>query len=266
MDYSVRGKRTLANGGADDFVGWYASEKKDGWRVTFDPREKVLRTKSGRVCIGGQHFADKLHAAGAPAVEGELYLGREHRAKVSTYCAGKPVRLKAQLWLFDMPRSNGTFERRAAALETLTKALGRSSGIRNVRQVRLRSGAQLRSMFRRIVAAGGEGVVVARADGKYTRGRSADKIKIKGRPDAEATVVAHERGPKGRPVLVLQTPDGVKFKVGAGLKSGVTAADIPRGSQVTYEYENMSQRGVPQQASFVAKRPAADRRRKSRSN
>ena len=266
MDYSVENKKNLATH-ADKYRGWLASEKKDGWRVTYDPRARVIRMKSGRVCTGAQAFADRLSSAAAPAVEGELYLGREYRAKVSTYCAGKPVldeggrALRAQLWLFDMPRSKDTFSARVAALNALVAKLGSKSGIRAVRQVRIRSGKQLRQMFNRIVRAGGEGVVVANADAKYKRGRSKDKVKIKGRPDAEARVVAHRTGPKGRMVLELQTPAGAKFRVGTGLNHKLSPRDIPRGSLVTYEYENLSQTGVPQQTRFVAKRPATDRRR-----
>lgn len=269
MDYRSANKRKILDtDAAKQYVGWVWSEKMDGWRVTYDPDAVVIRTKSGAVCRGAQPFADTLHSVGAPAVEGELYLGREHRAAVTTLCAAKrATKTEPQLWLFDITDSDARFAARSAELSKIEARLtaagrgkrGKRPFIRAVKQEKIRSADHLRQVFRRVVAAGGEGVVVADPTAAYKRGRSDAKVKIKGRPDAEATVVGHSRGKQGRLVLQLKTGEGKKFKVFSGLKQSMTPADAPIGSVVTYEYEN-APGGVPQQSRFVAVRPPEDMR------
>ncbi|MGE1070930.1 DNA ligase, partial [Pantoea agglomerans] len=66
-----------------------------------------------------------------------------------------------------------------------------------VEQMRLVSNAALRDKLKEVVAAGGEGLMLHRADAPLASGRSDLLLKLKPHEDAEAVVVGHEPG-KGR--------------------------------------------------------------------
>ena len=262
MDYSKIDKKSLQEKGKH-YVGWYASTKFDGWRITYDPKTQTMRTKGGNVCKGVSFIADELAKKKYPQVEGELYLGRRFRSKVASVCAGKmelPPGTKLEYLVFDMPSCKLPFLERQRELSELVK-LKPVRMVKAVRQVRVKSIAHLRSMFINVVENGGEGLVLADPSALYAKGRSKSKVKLKGRPDAEATVVGHKRGEKGQLILKAITEQGVSFYVGSGLSHGASERDFPLETLITYEFENLSIDGVPQQTSFVAIRPIADLRK-----
>ena len=103
--------------------------------------------------------------------------------------------------------------------------------------------------------AGGEGLMLHRADAPVAAGRSDWLLKLKPEHDAEATVLAHEPG-KGRwagvmGALLLETPDGVRFKLGTGFTEAQRRHPPPVGARVTYRYLDITPAGKPRFASFV---------------
>jgi DNA ligase-1 len=80
-------------------------------------------------------------------------------------------------------------------------------------------------------------------------------LKVKRFDDAEATVIKHVRG-KGKytgmmGALLLETPEGIRFKVGSGF-SDLERQNPPKvGAVVTYKYFGLTKKRKPRFASFL---------------
>ena len=152
--------------------------------------------------------------------------------------------------MFELPAGDGTFEQRADKLKALA-----SDVVVPVEQRRVKSNAELRAMLKQVVGAGGEGLMLHRADSPVASGRSDLLLKLKPQADAEAVVVGHEAG-KGRHAgqlgaLELETPEGVRFKLGTGFTDAQRRNPPPVGSTVTYRYRDLTPSGKPRFASFL---------------
>ena len=120
----------------------------------------------------------------------------------------------------------------------------------------------------RVVAAGGEGLMLHRRDAHYRPGRSDHLLKYKTHQDAEAQVVAHLPG-KGKyegmmGAVQVRTPEGRSFRLGSGFTDAQRAAPPPLGAWVTYRYSGLTSTGLPRFARFVRVRedlPPPDRAR-----
>ena len=93
------------------------------------------------------------------------------------------------------------------------------------------------------------------ADAPYVTGRSDVLLKLKPLLDTEAVVVAHVPG-KGKHsgkmgALWVETPSGVRFKLGTGFSDAVRANPPIIGTQVTYTYRDLTPNGKPRFASFL---------------
>jgi DNA ligase-1 len=94
-----------------------------------------------------------------------------------------------------------------------------------------------------------------RADAPVVQGRSDVLLKLKPTMDAEAVVLAHVPG-QGRfagqlGALEVQTPEGVRFKLGTGFSEAQRRQPPPVGSKVSYRYRDLTEAGVPRFASFL---------------
>jgi DNA ligase-1 len=132
-----------------------------------------------------------------------------------------------------------------------------------VTQTQLPSHAALKTLLHKTVQAGGEGLVLHRGSSLYQSGRNADVLKVKSHQDAEAKVVGHEAG-QGKHTqrtgaLWVETPQGLRFKLGTGLSDAQRENPPAVGQWVTYSYRGVTDKGVPRFASFVRIRPAVER-------
>jgi DNA ligase-1 len=106
-----------------------------------------------------------------------------------------------------------------------------------------------------IDTAGGEGVVLHRRSGLYLAGRSDNQLKLKLHQDAEARVVAYTPG-RGKyqgmiGALVVETTQGVQFKIGSGLSDAQRREPPAIGSWVTYRFNGTTTYGKPRFARFL---------------
>jgi len=113
-------------------------------------------------------------------------------------------------------------------------------------------------MLAATVKAGGEGLMLHRADAPYETGRSDTLLKLKPWLDAEAVVVAHLPG-KGEyagqlGALRVRLPDGREFRLGTGFSDAQRKHPPPIGSVVTYRYRELTAKGMPRFASFLRRR------------
>jgi DNA ligase-1 len=229
------------------------SEKLDGVRALWDG--SLLRFRSGRTIDAPKWFTDQLPAT---PLDGELWLGRGSFDAVSAIVRKtQPVDAdwqRVQYHVFELPSGGSTFEQRYSQLQSVVAKAGWPALVA-VPQFRLIDAAALQTQLKAIVQAGGEGLMLHLASAASTTGRSEVLLKLKAALDAEATVLAHVAG-KGKyaglmGALVVQTPAGVRFKLGTGFSDAQRRNPPAIGSVITYLYRDTTPSGVPRFASFL---------------
>ena len=240
-----------AAGGIDPAPYW-VSEKLDGVRAVWDGR--VLRFRSGRPVHAPAWFVAALPPQ---AMDGELWLGRARFAELSGVVR-KHVPVDAE-WravrylIFELPGAAGDFSRRVAAMRALVAAVD-VPWLGVVEQARVADRAALAARLAEVLAAGGEGLMLHRADAPYLSGRSDALLKLKPWQDAEATVVAQWPG-QGRfagmlGALEVEMADGRRFRIGTGFSDAQRRMPPPVGAQITFRYRGLTATGLPRFASF----------------
>ncbi|MBW8845020.1 MAG: DNA ligase [Burkholderiales bacterium] len=232
-----------------DPVPYLVSEKLDGVRALWDGQ--ALRFRSGRAVTAPGWF---LAALPKTPLDGELWMGRRRFDELSgAVRRTEPVDTewrRISYRVFELPAGEGPFEQRADRLKALA-----SDFVVPVEQQRFKSNAELWAKLKQVVDAGGEGLMLHRADAPVASGRSDLLLKLKPQADAEAVVVGHEPG-KGRlagqlGALELKTPEGVRFKLGTGFSDAQRRNPPPVGATVTYRYRDVTPSGKPRFASFL---------------
>jgi DNA ligase-1 len=232
------------------------SEKLDGVRSRWDGR--FLWTRGGARITPPAGFT-----RGWPTepMDGELWIGRGRFDEVSATV--RRVDADPQSWrgvrfmLFDLPAQPGPFAGRVARMRVLVAATGNPS-LAMIPQRRFDTAAGLDAEMARVVAGGGEGLMLHRRDALYRPGRSDALLKYKPFEDAEAQVVAHIPG-KGKYIgmlgaLQVRTPEGRSFRIGSGFTDAQRAAPPPPGTWLTYRYNGLTANGLPRFARFVRMR------------
>ena len=146
------------------------------------------------------------------------------------------------------------FGRRAEHLRVLLAEAG-VPWLRAIPQSRVASRGQLDARLQAVVAAGGEGLMLHRADARYRFGRSDDLHKLKPWDDAEARVVGYRPG-SGKyagmvGALVVEDATGRRFGLGSGLSDADRAQPPPPGTVVTYRYNGRTAKGTPRFARYL---------------
>ncbi len=237
--------------------GFLVSEKFDGVRAVWDGQQ--LRFRSGRKIAAPDWF---VRALPDHPLDGELWLGHGQFDRLSGLVrqrqpddAGwRAVRYQ----VFDAPGQAGPFESRWQALGPVIEAANRPWLLR-VEQQRVSDREALQELLQALVSAGGEGLVLHRADALWRSGRSDALFKFKLEPDDEAQVLGYLPG-KGRHAgltgaLQVRTAGGQTFALGSGLTEALRRDPPPVGSWVTYRYRDRTPSGLPRFATFVRVRP-----------
>lgn len=237
-----------------DITDYYVSEKLDGVRGRWDGRRLV--TRGGLVVEAPWWFTSEW--PGVP-MDGELWAGRGRFEEASATVragrsAGDAAWRRIRFMVFDLPRDPAPFAGRVRHMRALVPAV-QVPWLQVVDQFRVPDLATLDARLAAVVAAGGEGLVLHHVDALYHAGRSTGLLKYKLYQDAEARVVAHTRG-RGKyagmlGALVVERPDGLRFRIGTGFSDEQRADPPPVGSIVTYRYNGTSASGVPRFARFL---------------
>lgn len=238
--------------------GFLVSEKFDGVRAVWDG--KVLRFRSGRPISAPEAF---LRVLPAQALDGELWLERGKFDRLSSVVRqaqpDEAAWARLSYWVFDAPALTGDFQSRSQALEALLQAVA-APQLRWVEQYRLDDALALQRRLDSVVEAGGEGLMLHRADASWRAGRTQALFKFKPEPDEEAQVLGYLPG-QGRHegltgALLVQTPAGIRFALGSGLSDAMRREPPALGSWVSYRYRGHTPGGVPRFATVLRIRPA----------
>ncbi len=233
--------------------GYWVSEKYDGVRGYWDGRQ--LWTRGGERVMAPAWFTAAMPAM---PLDGELWAGRGRFAHaVSTVRSQTPVDAdwrEMRFMVFDLPAQPGDFNARLAALRKLLP-IPAAPWLVVVAQARATTPADLQALLDKTVQLGGEGLMLHRGSAMYRGERNADLLKFKPFDDAEARVVAQLPG-QGRHsgrlgALLVETPDGRRFKLGSGFSDAQREHPPAIGSWVTYRYNGINPGGVPRFARFL---------------
>jgi len=247
--------------GNENLTDYWVSEKYDGIRGFWDGRQ--LLSRSGKALNPPAWFVK-----GWPAqpFEGELWAGLgqfEQAASVIQQRQAPDSEWQAMRFMvFDANSPTQAFTERIVQYQSLVKQIGQP-WVQAVTQSQVPSHAALKALLKKTVQAGGEGLVLHRGSSLYQSGRNSDVLKVKPHEDAEAKVIGHELG-QGKHAqrlgaLTLETPQGLRFKLGTGFTDAQRENPPAIGQWVTYRYRGLTDQGVPRFASFVRIRPVDER-------
>lgn len=236
-----------------DPSAYLISEKFDGVRGLWDGQ--TLRTRAGNVIAAPAWFIAKLPKQ---ALDGELWIARGQFEKLSgTVRKTTPQDdewRQVKYLVFELPGAPGTFADRHEQIKRIV-AEANFEPLIAVEQFRLKDNAALKRKLTEIVRAGGEGLMLHRADALYVTGRNDALLKLKPLDDAEATVLGYVAG-KGKyqgkmGALQVETVDGKRFQIGTGFTDAVRANPPAVGRLVTYTYRGLTKNGLPRFASYL---------------
>lgn len=247
--------------GNEKLTDYWVSEKYDGIRGYWNGRQ--LLSRSGKALNPPPWF---VQAWPTLPFEGELWAGLGQFEQTASVIQQKQAPDSAwramRFMVFDAQTSTQTFTERIARYQHIIKQVGKP-WVQAVQQSQVSSHAALKTMLNKTVQAGGEGLVLHRGSSLYQSVRNSDVLKVKPHEDAEAKVIGHDPG-QGKHAqrlgaLTLETPQGLRFKLGTGFTDAQRENPPAVGQWVTYSYRGLTDKGVPRFASFVRIRPAVER-------
>lgn len=236
-----------------DVTQYLVSEKLDGVRAVWDGQ--MLRFRSGKAILVPGWFTDGLPRQ---PLDGELWMGRGNFERLSGIVRREVPDddewRQLRYMIFELPDAPGTFAERAAHIR---KVVGQANvpWLQAIEQSPVIDRSSLQKRMVEVVKAGGEGLMLHRADAPYETGRSDTLLKMKPWDDAEALVIDHLPG-KGRNAgrlgaLRVRTADGREFSLGTGFTDQVRRDPPAIGTLVTYRYRDLTRSGLPRFASFL---------------
>jgi len=235
-----------------DISGWLVSEKLDGVRGYWDG--KTLMSKNGIPFHPPVEFLKNFPDF---ALEGEIWGGRGAFARTIGVVKQQRANsgwLDLRFAVFDAPEIDGPFiGRLAQATAWFAKHPANHAFV--IPQKPVQSNDDLKKELLRVEKLGGEGLIVRRSDAYYTKGRSNDILKVKSYRDMEAVVIAHLPG-TGRNKdrlgsLLVELPDGTRFRIGTGFMDNEREHPPPLGSVITFKYYGFYRSGIPKFPCFL---------------
>lgn len=239
-----------------DVSRYLVSEKLDGVRAIWDGES--LRFRSGKEINAPSWFLDGLPKR---PLDGELWIARGSFERLSGIVRrdlpDDAEWRQVRYMIFELPGAPGSFRERAEAMRQIAREAN-VPWLREIEQFPVVDRNSLQKRLKEVVKAGGEGLMLHRADTIYETGRSDVLLKMKPWEDAEAVVVGHVPG-KGKyagmlGALRVRTSDGREFSLGTGFTDEQRRNPPPIGNTVTYRYRDMTGSGLPRFASFLRPR------------
>lgn len=242
----------------DDIIinHYWISEKLDGVRGYWDGKQLLSRQ-------GNRFPAPAWFTADFPDVplDGELWIKRGKFEQVSGIVRshkGPP-----QAWqqisfmVFDLPNSLETFTQRLTVITQLVDN-SPSAYLKMIPQQKITTHQALQLKLDKVIAAGGEGLMLHHINAYYQVKRSRDLMKLKRHEDAEAVVLGHIAG-KGKHTgrlgaLQVKTLDGISFSIGTGFSDKERENPPQIGDTITFKYIGKTKNGVPRFASYLRTR------------
>lgn len=236
-----------------DVTQYLVSEKFDGVRAIWNGKQLI--TRQGNPIVTPTWFTANFPKE---SLDGELWIKRGAFDEVSGIVR-KQTPVDAE-WrqisylIFELPNGEGDFSHRYQILKSIISK-AKINHLKLVKQFVVSNKTQLKQKMAAVVKAGGEGLMLHRANALYQTGRSDALLKLKPFLDAEAVVIAHVAG-KGKyegkmGALLVELPNGIQFKLGTGFTDAQRANPPAIGKTVTFIYQEKTKKGKPRFARFL---------------
>ena len=267
-------------------IGWLLSEKYDGYRARFDSDKKCFVSRAQK----GFNAPDWFKSAMIPNhhLDGELWAGRENfqdmgvvRKKIPDPLEWKNIKYV----VYDLPNYDGDFETRISALKELIELNNaRWKMIRRelkepfrsldcplvmADQIKIKNMKQFNEIYDKVIAEGGEGVMIKDPKSSYEDKRSNFLLKYKPNFDAEAIIIDYTEG-KGKykgmlggfvckPLVnhdsfhSIDNDENHEFTI-SGMDDNVREnfkLTHPVGTIISYEHSGLTNSGKPRFARYV---------------
>ncbi|MBN2866171.1 MAG: DNA ligase [Thiotrichales bacterium] len=242
--------------------GWVMSEKLDGVRAYWNG--KALLSRNGNVFAAPAWFTE-----GFPPFEldGELWLKRAAFSETVSIVKQSQAHegwRNLTYQIFEVPNQPEDLLSRLAVLQNyLDKKPNRF--IKIIKQTAIDSKQQIKAELNRVMALGGEGLVLRDPNALYHAGRSASDLKLKPKEDAECRVIGYTNGLgkyQGQVgALICDIVDGQfthlthaherVIKIGSGLSDAERRKPPEKGQIVTFQYMGETQKGLPRFPVFL---------------
>jgi DNA ligase 1 len=236
-----------------DVTQYLISEKFDGVRAIWDGKQ--LMTRQGNLINAPAWFTADFPKS---PLDGELWIKRGAFDIVSGIVRKKePIDAEwrqVSYLIFEQPNGKGDFSHRYQSLNRIIQNAN-VKHLKLVKQFKVQDKKQLKQTMAAVVKAGGEGLMLHRANALYETGRGDALLKLKPFFDAEAVVIAHLPG-KGKyagkmGALLVELPNGTQFKLGTGFTDAQREHPPAIGSTVTFIYQHKTKAGKPRFARFL---------------
>jgi len=243
-----------------EITDYFISEKLDGIRARWTGTQ--LLTRNGNIIHAPSWFTVNWPNI---ILDGELWTQRGSFERIASIVLSDTPDERWQhikMMLFDAPAEHVPFALRVAKMQAVVAQV-RCECLAMIPQFTLHSLPLLEAKIDDVTAAGGEGLMLHHRDALYRDGRSHHLLKAKRFEDAEAKVIAYIGG-KGKfsgmmGSLLVETRNGVQFKIGSGFNLHQRQLPPPIGSWITFKYYGLTNAGIPRFASFKHVRPEKDR-------
>ena len=182
-------------------VGMWVSEKLDGVRAIF--ADGKFYSRSGNVFHAPKWFVDAMPRN--IALDGELFTKRgDFQRVMGIVRKNTPVDDEwrhVKYMVFDLPNPTMAFEDRYESLKAIVRQAS-TPFLVLVENTIVKSRDQLDDLHNRVLAKGGEGLMLRIPGSLYEHKRSSNLLKLKKDDDDEAVVIGHEFG-QGKNAHVL---------------------------------------------------------------
>lgn len=235
---------------------YLVSEKLDGVRARWTGTDLISR--NGNTFTAPPWFTENFPNT---VLEGELWSERGKFQTIASITARTSIESAEEsgwqtlrLMVFDLPRHSGRFAERVVAMQSIVNNVN-SPYLATIPQYRVLTHQALAEMLDLVNQHGGEGLMLHHQDALYKSGRSNTLLKLKKLDDAEGVVIGYKAG-KGKyryklGALELQMPNGKIFYVGTGFTDAQRSSPPPIGSLITYQYQGLTDSGLPRFPVFL---------------
>jgi DNA polymerase beta len=196
--------------GKHDVSGWYISEKFDGYRACYCPKENQFYSRQNKKFNAPDWF---LQAMPPLLVDGELWVGRDRFQEMGAVRKKIPLDeewLNITFQVYDIPNHEGTFAERIKELSRIVRLCrGTWENIKKslpypmnkipcplvmAKQIPSEGDEHLDKIYRNVIENKGEGIMLKDPSSSYEGKRSNYLLKYKPAFDEEAVIVDYRKG------------------------------------------------------------------------
>lgn len=239
-------------------IGWVMSEKLDGVRAYWDGKQLVSR--NGKVFTPPPSFTEDFPPF---ALDGELWSRRGGFEEVVSVINTKETHEgwdALSMNVFELPSQRGGLFERLAVLENYL-LLHPTSRIKIVKQRVIKEKEEIKEYLEKVMAMGGEGLVLRDPLTPYYSGRTDDALKYKSFIDADCRVLSIIEGKgklEGSMGALSCDYQGKVIKIGSGFSSQQRNSPPKIGTVISFKYYGLTHLGNPKYPVFLRVRSDAE--------